>query len=287
MLLASKLWAIECLTSKEQATTLASKHKKPLVMFCGKEMSKEKVDQYIQNKQTRDLLELCVVCLEKEGDQAFVLVYAYDHREIARLSEYELLQSSLVQEAIDTIIKDQNLSLVMDTIEKKSNPSSDLEVYYKQALDLQRNKDAEKLLELGLKSEDPFFFLLEKYRLLLDETTLSSELEEVKEKILSIDPENQRLSHLSMAILEFQRTSCLESSSQNKIAPLISYLETHLVDEDTFWRLEMIIAQSLVESDEFEKALLHAKKALIKAPSVRKEEIAHSIESIESYLKAL
>ncbi len=171
-------------------------------------------------------------------------------------------------------------------IEGMKNLSSDpaaLKKLYQIAQELARQKEQESILDAGLKTEDSFFFL-EKYRLLVERGEgQKKSTQQLREKITSLDPDNQLTLHFTLALIDFQDLSQKPIPADEAVRPLLDYLDHFgLKDDQNVWRIEMMIAQHYMEADLMQKALLHAEKALQTAPSTMHDEIAHSLNYIRS-----
>ncbi|MFC2049112.1 thioredoxin family protein [Chlamydiota bacterium] len=154
---------------------------------------------------------------------------------------------------------------------------------YQIAQELDRESAQEQILEAGLKSDDPFFFL-EKYRMLVErgESQLDYTVA-LRAKLASLDPENDQGVHFTLALIDFQDLSQKNRSPEEAVQPLAAYLDRFgEKDQQNLWRLEMMIAQHYMDADCKEKALQHAEKALQAAPDKMHDEIAHSLDYIRS-----
>ena len=180
--------------------------------------------------------------------------------------------------------QDAHLVKGLASLDQYLNPSAaELISIYKTAQELGREAAQEQLLEAGLKSKDPYFFL-EKYRLLVEK----GEKEEaparaLREKLAFLDPKNIRGTHFTLALIDFQDLSQKKQSPESAVAPLVAYIERFgSKDSQNLWRIEMMIAQHYMEADLKDKALQHAEKALQAAPDRMHDEIVHSLDYIRS-----
>lgn len=177
----------------------------------------------------------------------------------------------------------QNLSL----LEAKPPVGQELESLYCKARELCRFDDMNKIIQLGLKSEDSPFFLLERYRSLSEEGFIHHpEAKLVRKKLLVLDPENENFTQYKMAVIEFEAYSeemeREDYAPDIAVAPLVAYIEKYgSKDQTNLWRLNMIISQVYLDHSNFEKALKYAKQAHLAAPASLQQEIAFVIKNIE------
>ncbi len=105
----------------------------------------------------------------------------------------------------------------------------------------------------------------------------------LREKLASLDPENTRGVHFTLALIDFQDLSQKKQSPDLAVAPLVAYVNRFgSKDSGNLWRIEMMIAQHYMEADLKDKALKHAENALQAAPDRMHDEIAHSLDYIRS-----
>lgn len=186
--------------------------------------------------------------------------------------------------------QDDKLTEAMKHLEEKSFSIAKLEKYYKRAKESQREEEAQKILSFGLKQENPLFFLLEKYRLLMEEGKYQQEeTAQVRKELLEKDPNNEKGIQFSLALIDFQELSAQLSIHQDPkavILPLEQYIEKFGArDLENVWRVEMMIAQFYLDYDENIKALHHAETAFESAPDQIKPEIKRSLDYIKKQIR--
>lgn len=173
------------------------------------------------------------------------------------------------------------------------SPSSDeLKTVYEQACRLGQDDDKATLMAAGQKSENPVFFLKERYRLLVQDGKISSEeAKQVRSQLSALDPSNEHGSQLSIAVIEYQRLA--EELDQQKCdastacAPLIAYIEKFgSQDKEHLWRMQMTVAQTFMSQNQSAEALSYAKASYDTAPDIIRPEIANTIRQIEDTLSA-
>lgn len=168
--------------------------------------------------------------------------------------------------------------------------SSELEVLYGKAKELCRFDELNKIIQIGMQSDDNRFFLLERYRYLAEEGFIHrKEAQTLRKQILNKDPENANLTQYKLAVIEFE-TFTEEMNREDyapelAIAPLISYIEKFgEKDLSNLWRLNMIISQVYLDHSDVEHALKYVKEAQNKAPLSLQSELAFVIKNLESTL---
>ncbi|SCA64120.1 Thioredoxin-related protein DsbJ [Chlamydiales bacterium SCGC AG-110-P3] len=166
------------------------------------------------------------------------------------------------------------------------NPE-ELQELYQQARELCQDDDIDAIVKQGLESKSPGFFLKERYLKLVSEGMIhSDEAQAVKARLLSIDPENKAGHHRRLAVIEFQRLAeeleVTEGDAWTACKPLLEYIDRFgQQDKDNLWRLQMTVAQTLLNKDHVDEALAYAKYSYDTAPIPVKETIAQAILQIE------
>ncbi|ANH78726.1 thioredoxin family protein [Candidatus Chlamydia sanziniae] len=163
---------------------------------------------------------------------------------------------------------------------------AELQLHYRLAEELSRKDFLTQALEFGVRSDD-YFFLSEKFRLLVENGKMDSEeCQRIKKRLLSKDSKNEKQTHFTVALIEFQelakrsREGVRQEASQ-VIAPLETYLSQFgQQDKDNLWRVEMMIAQFYLDSDQWHHALQHAEVAFDAAPAEIRSHISRSLEYI-------
>ncbi len=206
-----------------------------------------------------------------------LLVVDGRERELARYGVET--RDSLIHELTELVRDNKALAKAMQTIETARFSSEELESLYNIALSLKLQEEQERLLALGMASDQPHFFLTEKYRLLAEEgESASKEAVQIRAKLMEIDPDNRRGCHLSLALIDFQARESSSYDRREIIRPIEEYLDRFgMGDGENRWRLEMMVAQFYLSYDESVKALVHAELAFKAAPSERKDEIEETL----------
>jgi len=177
-----------------------------------------------------------------------------------------------------------------DSARAASNQLSpgELESLYQQAKRLGQADDLDTIISLGAKSSDPSFFLKEKYLELAERGKLSSdEARAIKQKLLLSDSANLKDNCRRIAIIEFQSLAeQMEVSQQDPwtvCKPLLDYISRFgKSDPDNLWRLQMTVAQTLLNENLLDDALVYAKRSYETAPPAMKETVADAIQQVES-----
>lgn len=187
---------------------------------------------------------------------------------------------------LQKIVEDSNVYKKQTSQLDKSNLSAkEIEVLYGKACKLCRFEDADKMLQLGLKSEDNLFFLIERYRrLAIKGQTQDKEAINLKEQMIAKDPDNSKFTQYEIALIDFEAHSSKKNFKKPEqiAAPLLSYIK-QFGDSDltNTWRLNILIAQVYLDHKEFDEALKFAKQAYAKAPSSVQPEIGTAIRNIQ------
>ncbi len=109
---------------------------------------------------------------------------------------------------------------------KKLEPfPQNLRTLYHIAQELGREGAITQILDRGLQTQDSYF-LLEKYRLLIEKGEIgSSDALALRKKILSIESEEAQEMHLAVAMIDFQQLSQNSRDLPDcAVAPLLEYL---------------------------------------------------------------
>jgi len=172
-------------------------------------------------------------------------------------------------------------------LEKQNFSGQELKHLYEKAQEFGLFQDANKIINVGFNSEQKHFFLFERYRCLASEgKNNTSEALDLKNQIITADPNNENLSHYQIAIIDFEALSTFndneKKSADYSISPLAEYIAKFgNQDKTNLWRLHMIISQVYYDKNEQEQALTHAKLALHAAPSLVQPEIDIVIKNIQ------
>ncbi len=223
--------------------------------------------------------------LEEYGISQFPTLVLIDptKREIARMGYMPEGAKQLANDFLNLLSLDRDLHVLADKIETLT--SEELIRGYKTAVELQQNKEIANFLEVGARSIEPAFFLVEQYRMLIEgDKANTAEAEAIRDRLFKADPNNE-LGHLfTIALLDFQARSSLEKRllPEEVIKPLEEYLASFGdQDKENIWQIEMMIAQVFLEQDEWRLALEHAQTAYNSAPIERQSEMEHSLRYIK------
>lgn len=200
-------------------------------------------------------------------------------REIVRLGYLPASGEQLASDLLRIVQQDTKLQEGLLRLHEL-NPTQLCELY-QFAQELQQSDAIDSVFEAGLKNNDPFF-LLEKYRLLVEKGQITSvEGKSLRNQLLD---SNAPHIHFTVATIEFQELAKKASKIkdlQEVVKPLEDYL-AHFGEKDSgnVWRIEMMIAQFYLELDEWKTALQHAEIAYQSAPKAMQGTIEHSLNYI-------
>ncbi|MFN0065531.1 MAG: thioredoxin family protein [Chlamydiales bacterium] len=211
-----------------------------------------------------------------------VVLLNYDEREIARLGYLPITPSQYADDLLFALAQDRDLSYLLDLLARGEVTLSILERAYYLSQELCCDGAIELVLDYGIKSNDPGYFLVEKYRRLLSQGKGDlAEIASLRKQIEQLGS-HEELYHL--ALIDFQALAAEEENqiSEKVVAPLKHYLEQFASSNDNHkWEIEMMLAQFYLAHDKWGEALKHAQVAQIAAPYKHREEIADSLEYIK------
>lgn len=267
------------------ALSQSREEKKPLLLFfTGSDWSGWSIkfkDEVLNSPEFGEKIDGNFICVEldtplhappaPENEQFSImefptlLLLTHDRREIARFGYLPLTGKQLADDLLFIVSQDAELNYLLSLLDRGERTESILRKAYDLAQELCFSEAIEHILDEGMQSKDPGFYLVEKYRRAISP--------DIKEKIQELnDPE--LLYHV--ALIDFQ-------STPTSIEPLEEYLEKYgLQCEEHRWQLEMMIAQYYFEKEEIDLALKHANAAKETAPSGKREEISHSVNYMHS-----
>jgi protein disulfide-isomerase len=197
-------------------------------------------------------------------------------RIITRMGYYPESGEQLARELLHVLAQDAELCRGMQSLPRDEQA---LRRLYYLAQILMRSEVRETILSAGVDMEAPFF-LLERYRLLVEE---GKDAASIREKLLKIDDYQV---HFTLAMIDFQERASSMQEPREVIKPLESYLERFGdKDEQNVWRIEMMIAQLYLDADEWGTALKHAEIAYQNAPSTFRGEIESSMQYIKNQIR--
>lgn len=162
-----------------------------------------------------------------------------------------------------------------------------LQDLYLKALKFGFNTYRYELLAQGLKTDKTPFFLLEKYKLLVESgKSKDTETLSVRKELLKRDPKNKFGVHRTLAIVDFHQLSNryrLRKKPDEVVKPLMEYVKKFgQNDPEHLWKIEMMMAQFYFNREKPKEALVHAQAALVHAPDSAHEEIQQSIILLKS-----
>lgn len=162
-----------------------------------------------------------------------------------------------------------DFQLQHDLLRVRDLSPQELYTCYTAAQELQNQQAIEHILSIGMHSNEPGFFLVERYRQL---AAAGESAQEIKQTLFHIDPNNRLGYFYQIALIDFQtlaqKTDRL--TPEQIIQPLCDYLEQFgREDREHVWRIEMMIAQFYLDNDCWSIALRHAEVAYREAPLER------------------
>lgn len=163
----------------------------------------------------------------------------------------------------------------------------ELESLFNQAKTFGLAKDQAKIIALGSKSSAPGFFLKERYLDLAEQGKLGGEEALViKKKLLASNDANLQDNARRIAIIEFQSLAGQMEVSHldpwTVCKPLLDYIAKYgKNDRENLWRLQMTVAQTLLNAHLLDDALTYAHESYESAPPAMKETVAEAIKQIE------
>jgi protein disulfide-isomerase len=168
-------------------------------------------------------------------------------------------------------------------------PHEELKELYVKARELGQNQEATAILENGLKFDKDNFFLLEKYRSVIEQEDMNDkEAIRLRDRLLNVAEDKlMRASH-DIAVVEFQ---VLQSKmKRDKLSPaavatpLVLYIEKHGYHDPDVWKVNMAISQLYLEAGQRENALNYAQQALGSAPTKVRPDIDNAVHYINSQI---
>lgn len=168
----------------------------------------------------------------------------------------------------------------------KGSDEENLVALFEKAKELSRPEDIDKIISLGVSKKDNRFFLLERYRILSEGQSIHDlEAKEIREELLSKDPQNKEGTALEIALIDFEslarEAQDNEESVDTLVSPLTNYIQTYQEsDKENIWRLEMIIAESYLQKSNKQEALKHARASSKLAPEDAQGDILAFIRNI-------
>lgn len=172
----------------------------------------------------------------------------------------------------------------IQNLNSQSISGNELKQLYEEATVLGRNDEAMQVLSLGMHSDHEHFFKLEKYRLLAEQGKHGSlEAKELRQALLAADPDNLRLTHYQIAVIDFDELNKSSENQELTARSLIEYTEKFgAQDKDNLWRIQMIISQVYFSQDNVSEALKYAQSSYQSAPASARIEIASTIKQMQA-----
>lgn len=177
----------------------------------------------------------------------------------------------------------------MQNVDKQKYSSVQLKKLYETAQTFGYDNDVNQIIKAGIASDDSPFFMIERYRLMAKEGLLSSsEATQLKQQLISLDPENENRIQYQLALIDFEANNELDKEKRSpdlSVAPLVDYIEKFgAKDKEHLWRLQMIISQVYFDKNYLDDALKFAEKSFDSAPQSAKNDISMAIKSIQSQI---
>lgn len=132
-------------------------------------------------------------------------------------------------------------------------------------------KLADRIMEQGLKDENPAFLLERFAALVAKQEGASKEAQDIFKTLSAVDPHNEK------GLL--YRASLLAYQAEESERPLLNLL-AHVDDNREIWKIHLLICEHLVEKNETAEALKHAKLCLDRAPESEKSNLSLLLSSI-------
>jgi protein disulfide-isomerase len=180
----------------------------------------------------------------------------------------------------------------MGQIDKPNANGKDLKRVYQKSQELGLAADSQKIIERGIHSDLPHFFLAERYRGLVQKGKSQEPSTAIlKKQLLESDPNNLHLIQYQVAVIDYEENCAKmcqgECTPERCVTPLVTYLKTFgSKDKLNEWRLNMIVSQTFLDQKRPEEALQFAQAALKTAPQAVQTEIATGIVHIQAQLEA-
>ncbi|MCP5469403.1 MAG: thioredoxin family protein [Chlamydiales bacterium] len=268
--------ALEWKQSFEEGVFQSQEEKKPLLLFFTASdwsgWSMKFKDDVLDSDAFKEKIGESFICVEIDSplhappapekerfsvdEFPTLLLLAPDQKEIARFGYLPMSGEQLAHDLLFVVAQDQDLSYLLNLLTRGERTQTILKKAYDLAQELCAQEAIDQVLDYGIESKEPGFYLVEKYRRTLD-LGLKKSIEESGDVELLYN----------VALIDFQ-------ASPTKIAPLEHFLEMHGEKVQKHrWQLEMMIAQFYLEKGDAEQALEHAEIAEESAPRSRVDEI--------------
>lgn len=205
-----------------------------------------------------------------------------DQTIISKLTFFPI-QSKKFGEKVIRMIKDYD---EIKNIDLSKLSYQDLKRTYEMVRGWGNEEIVDKTLEEGLKKEERFYFLFEKY-LFLKERNRFSEATIIRKEIRDRDPRNIYKSFFRLAVIDFEALAKdIEVDPLKVISPLIEYVkEFGKNDKENLWQIEMIVSQYLSSKGIFKEALKHARASYKSAPINMKKDLVQNIRNLKNKIQ--
>lgn len=289
------VWSQEWRTDYKEAAALSKESGKPLLIaFFGSEScpwSKKLQSDLLSQERFLNSLEAFILVKAGEREQLIYAVEDLPALIIANANQEEITRVGYMPITPEEFSDYLNEIFASYEKIKKADlaalKAEELQEFYFQSLKYGFNNFRHEILAMGLKRDKTPFFLLEKYKLLVEAGKLKDkETLVVRKELVRRDPKNAFGVHRTLAIVDFHQLSNryrLRKKPDAVAAPLLEYISKYgEKDDEHLWKLEMMLAQFYFGRDKTAKSLKHAEEALKAAPEEAKAEIRQSIQYIQS-----
>lgn len=219
-----------------------------------------------------------VLCLDPDLNQIAVLGYRrggakrYGNYVLSLLAEYD------------------ELAWQMKSLNEGVFNAEQLKDMYQQARASQHDDYIAAILGAGLKLENNSFFLIEKYRELMEsEQGTLTEAQELRKTLLEPSRGDHQESSYRVAVIDFQALS--EKYRQDEdpsrvLAPLLGFIEEFSDTEDSnIWKVHMMVSQVFSSKEQWQAALHHAQESQKLAPEPLQGDVQEAIRAIQKHIK--
>ncbi len=267
--------AIEFEDSFEKAVKSHSQTQKPLLICFGQSENQFIFMENLQAKflfvkGTRDIAQKIHL-----SESSSIVLYDAKWQKLVAFDLKDMNQNEIISML-------QEYYLLLKGIQKIDGNS--IETLYLQAKNLEAYPIADHLLQLGVDSHKPYFFLLEKYQIALK----GDHVEEAgiwKKRIYEVDPHNKTEIVYKASVLEHEYLLKSKGPCDEALNPLTKYLQAYgKKDKRNRWKIYLIISQYYLSKGELEKALEYTRFAYKESPKNLREDVAESIHKLKNHL---
>lgn len=251
----------------------------------------EKMDDFVliridlsqyQDQSERTLLK---EKFEVEEIPSILIVNSKEEKEMARIGYIPLPAVEFANLITEISSKHQEISKA----EFNDLEGPKLQEFYFSTLKFGFNEFRYAILTAGLQKDKTPFFLLEKYKLLVEAGKINKkETLDVRKELVKRDPKNEHGVHRTLAVVDFHYRSSkyrLRKKPEEVVKPLIEYINQFgQNDSEHLWKIQMMIAQFYFSRDRLQSAIKYAQASYKVAPEQAKEEIQHSLDFLQSRL---